>query len=641
MSYSKNGFLATGSGGSTGVATAAASFSYVRKNTGGSVELWNQTQAYLTPGGSISYGTGTSSTVEPTFYDNVVDSWTEVGTGMPNYDFNSFTPVVTTANPLSGSGFGLSYRSIFTVPTTGTYSFSTTSDDGSDLLITQQSTAGPGTNLTVTGNMATGYVQVVSNAYGTGQGPLRVAGTVSLTAGTTYLLWSRYSQGGGGATYKAQWTAPSQTESYLTDASGTVASFFYPLHMVVDMMPYGYTCEVLNSSGTVVVSYTHRSQRDKAMIPVWKAVPLTGPVVRFKDTSGTVVSTIGLSTLTGGEQFTFNAGISYVNNYASPSINKPQGVRQRQYTFDSDTQSWTIETGGTLSQVSGVLRVTKTSAVDSTMLEPSTAANVADGELVVDYTGVTTGTKLANNTEIIGLVFRATDASNNYMMQIAMNQPSSAGSQVVFYKRVSGSYTALASSPGSTTNYMPLINRDGPHRFMVRYVGPLISLYLNETFMLSWYDATYTTGRVGVYVYNIGSYNFDNITAYALASTWTASDYTAQSTAGLPLIGTPEAVATATPTTTYTIADPLSASVTSLTLGGNITITFPTLAAGKSFTIALTQDATGSRTVTWPGTVKWPNGTAPTLSTTPGKIDLVSFVSLDGTSWLGSFTKGY
>jgi hypothetical protein len=41
----------------------------------------------------------------------------------------------------------------------------------------------------------------------------------------------------------------------------------------------------------------------------------------------------------------------------------------------------------------------------------------------------------------------------------------------------------------------------------------------------------------------------------------------------------------------------------------------------------IVQDATGSRTVTWPANVKWPNGgTAPTLSTAANSIDIVAFL---------------
>jgi hypothetical protein len=70
-----------------------------------------------------------------------------------------------------------------------------------------------------------------------------------------------------------------------------------------------------------------------------------------------------------------------------------------------------------------------------------------------------------------------------------------------------------------------------------------------------------------------------------------------------------------------------------ITLTGNATITMPTAVSGKSFIMFLKQDATGSRTVTW-STVKWPGGTAPTITSTASKQDIFSFFS-DGSSWFG------
>jgi hypothetical protein len=70
-----------------------------------------------------------------------------------------------------------------------------------------------------------------------------------------------------------------------------------------------------------------------------------------------------------------------------------------------------------------------------------------------------------------------------------------------------------------------------------------------------------------------------------------------------------------------------------ITLTGNATITMPTAVSGKSFIMFLKQDATGSRTVTW-STVKWPGGTAPTITSTASKQDIYSFFS-DGTNWYG------
>ena len=71
-----------------------------------------------------------------------------------------------------------------------------------------------------------------------------------------------------------------------------------------------------------------------------------------------------------------------------------------------------------------------------------------------------------------------------------------------------------------------------------------------------------------------------------------------------------------------------------ITLTGNATITMPTATAGKSFILLLKQDGTGSRTVTW-STVKWPAGTAPTITSTASKQDIFSFFA-DGTNWYGT-----
>lgn len=58
---------------------------------------------------------------------------------------------------------------------------------------------------------------------------------------------------------------------------------------------------------------------------------------------------------------------------------------------------------------------------------------------------------------------------------------------------------------------------------------------------------------------------------------------------------------------------------------GNITIAISNEAAGQCFMIEITQDGTGSRTVTWFTTIKWAGGAAPTLTTTGGKRDTFGF----------------
>jgi hypothetical protein len=98
--------------------------------------------------------------------------------------------------------------------------------------------------------------------------------------------------------------------------------------------------------------------------------------------------------------------------------------------------------------------------------------------------------------------------------------------------------------------------------------------------------------------------------------------------------GYTEETVTANTSTAYTI-DLSNGSVQILTLTGNCTFTFPTATAGRSFILILKQDGTGSRTATWPAAVKWPAGTAPTITSTASKSDKYIFTA-DGSNWIGS-----
>lgn len=63
-----------------------------------------------------------------------------------------------------------------------------------------------------------------------------------------------------------------------------------------------------------------------------------------------------------------------------------------------------------------------------------------------------------------------------------------------------------------------------------------------------------------------------------------------------------------------------------LTLGGNRTLAVTNDEVGDKFVVRLKQDATGSRTVTWWSGISWAGGSAPTLTTTASKADLIGFV---------------
>lgn len=76
------------------------------------------------------------------------------------------------------------------------------------------------------------------------------------------------------------------------------------------------------------------------------------------------------------------------------------------------------------------------------------------------------------------------------------------------------------------------------------------------------------------------------------------------------------------------------------TLTGNCTYTFTAPGSPTSLVFKLVQDATGSRTVTWPAAVHWSGGTAPTLTTTANKVDIITFY-YDGTTYFGNATLNF
>jgi hypothetical protein len=84
--------------------------------------------------------------------------------------------------------------------------------------------------------------------------------------------------------------------------------------------------------------------------------------------------------------------------------------------------------------------------------------------------------------------------------------------------------------------------------------------------------------------------------------------------------------------------DTSSATVFSLTLTENMAFSFSNAPANNiayGFTLKVIQDST-PRTITWPSSVRWAAGTAPTLSTGSGDVDVFVFFTHDnGTNWYG------
>ena len=79
-------------------------------------------------------------------------------------------------------------------------------------------------------------------------------------------------------------------------------------------------------------------------------------------------------------------------------------------------------------------------------------------------------------------------------------------------------------------------------------------------------------------------------------------------------------------------------TVQTVTMTGNCTFTMPTATAGKSFILIVSTGA-GGFTGTFTS-VKWPSNTAPTLTTTATRWDILTFFA-DGTNWYGTYAQAF
>jgi hypothetical protein len=124
---------------------------------------------------------------------------------------------------------------------------------------------------------------------------------------------------------------------------------------------------------------------------------------------------------------------------------------------------------------------------------------------------------------------------------------------------------------------------------------------------------------------------FTNITA---SGTVTAAQYKETATANTTLASTV--------TLSLSTGTILTATLTSAT---PCAITLPPVVAGASFLLYLRQPASGTpTTASWAATnpVEWSGGTAPVITATLGKQDIISFVANQaGTKWFGSYIQNF
>jgi hypothetical protein len=164
------------------------------------------------------------------------------------------------------------------------------------------------------------------------------------------------------------------------------------------------------------------------------------------------------------------------------------------------------------------------------------------------------------------------------------------------------------------------------------YIAGGLIVSLNGVVLRSGDDYTATNGTS--IVLTVAAALNDELNAYAFSSFNVANTYTqAQSDAKYAQLAATQTFTKAQRGGIVALTD--GATITpdfaegnnfSVTLEGNRTLANPTnLTAGQSGAIVITQDGTGSRTLAYGSYFKFPNGTAPSLTTTAAAVDVLVY----------------
>lgn len=233
-------------------------------------------------------------------------------TQMTNGDIVSVSPLVGSSLYTSinygdlGDDYGFIAIGYFRPPTTGTYTFYTSSDDGSAVWVGDIASATTGRTLSnvVVNNNATGY-----------QGNTKRSGTISLNANEYYPIRIIHREGNGGSNLTFSWAGPGILETT------NLAQYFY----------YYQTNTSVNSQIIKVPNYSNLTVASGSVVcKTWDG--FSGGVVAFRCSknlilnSGTKISTTGRG-FRGGQQASSSGDYEY--GYAGENYTRFNNSRER------------------------------------------------------------------------------------------------------------------------------------------------------------------------------------------------------------------------------------------------------------------------------------------------------------------------
>ncbi len=257
------------------------------------------------------------------------------------------------------------------------------------------------------------------------------------------------------------------------------------------------------------------------------------------------------------------------------------------------------------------------------LLQDSTITVTDDGEVIIDGTGVgasnfpltiTTLDASASN-EKRGLLITDTNgvsASATFVSEISLDTNDDAPKYLGFRNSNGEGYFGMNSNASMS---------------MGTSVASVLDFYPNNTLALT-LDAAAT-----VIIENALDLNSNVISDVADP----AAD---QDAATRNYVDTPIAMNAAGNSGTTITLDFDRMITQAVTMTDNCTFTFDNPSSGGTYLVKLTQGGAGSFTATWPASVKWVGGAAPTLTTAVGAIDIVTFF-YDGTNYFGNAGLAY
>jgi len=313
--------------------------------------------------------------------------------------------------------------------------------------------------------------------------------------------------------------------------------------------------------------------------------------------------------IAGTLSFAGDGAITLANTTGSSSGNAITSTTA-QYMVIRITGTQTVTkviTGPSYSKLYMVDHAGATSAV-TFKASGQTGVSIAVGEKAFVYYSGTDYVKVSSigSTGILSPVGGGTGVSNNAAMTVTG----------------SGNFAYTRTLTGTTNVTFPT-------------TGTLATLAGSETFT----NKTLTTPIISS-ISNTGTLTLPTSTDTLVgrATTDTLTNKTLTNPTVTNYVESVVAIGTVTSSNTLSLTSGTVQTVT-LTASTACTFTMPTATAGKSFILIVTQASGGSGTAVFTS-VKFPGGTAPTITATASAVDILTFVA-NGTSWFGTYAQAF